>query len=168
MNGPIDNHDEVHCMSRRGSPPPTPEWLGPGPESRRSLSPSSSLRHQGAERRIGGTEAARPSAQLRGSCPRDAGREAEDDSPAYEMICLPTKESGAVPPYEVIPGDTAPYGREDQTSESGGLSRILNFELQELQEMTMTYELILVQFFFRCSHVSEEMICMRLIKTLSA
>ena len=94
-------------------------------------------------------------------------REAEDDPPADEMICLPTEESGALPPYEVIPGDTAPYEREDQTSESGGLSRILNFESQELQEMTMTFEFILVQFFYRCSHVSEEMICMRLMKTLS-
>ena len=85
-------------------------------------------------------------------------REAEDDSPAYEMICLPTEESGAVPPYEVIPGDTAPNQREDQPSESGGLSRFMNFESQELQEMTMTYELLLVQFFFSCYHVSEEII----------
>ena len=74
-------------------------------------------------------------------------REAEDDPPAYEMICLPTEESGALPPHEVIPGDTAPYEREDQTSESGGLSRILNLKSQELQEITITYKLILVQFF---------------------
>ena len=64
------------------------------------------------------------------------------------MVCLPAEEKRAQPPYEVIPGDTAPNEREDQLSESGGLSRILNFEL-------------------RCSQVSEEMICMRLMKTLS-
>ena len=129
MNGTIDTHDDVHCMGRRGShcSPPTPGCLGPGPESRRrrmrSLPPSSSSvtrrRHLAAG--CGGSY----EEAVRGM------REAEDDSPAYAMVCLPIKESGALPPYEVIPGDTAPYEREDQTSESGGLSRILNLESQE-------------------------------------
>ena len=130
MNGPIDNHDEVHSMSERGSPPPTTNTRMTGSGSGVLAEEESPARHRHPQSRdedtqqpgAGGAEAARPSAQLRGSCPRDAG--GWDDPPAYEMICLPTEESGAVPPHEVIPGDTAPNQREDQPSESGGLSRI--------------------------------------------
>ena len=142
MNGTIDTQNDVHCMSRRGSPLPTTDTRMSGSGSGVSLSSSSATRrrHPAAARgRRGGCSTLRPATRT---------REAEDDPPGYEMVCLPAEEKRAQPPYEVIPGDTAPNEREDQMSESGGLSRILNFEL-------------------RCSQVSEEMICMRLMKTLS-
>ena len=51
-------------------------------------------------------------------------REPGDDPPSYKAVCLPSEETGAPPPYEVVSRDSAHNEREGQPTESRGLPRI--------------------------------------------